>query len=213
MNVVLFGAPGSGKGTQADKISEFLSVKKISLGDLLRKEVKAETLLGKEVKNYMDKGALAPDELVARIIEQNLNSSGFLLDGYPRNLQQAEKLDDILKKQQKELDMCIHFVVGSQMVIDRLSQRRVCSDCGVNYHLTNMPSKKEGLCDSCGGQLTQRKDDHTEVIKKRWDVFSAESKQVLDFYRGKNNLVEVNAEGDASEVLAIVKEKICLQNR
>jgi len=210
MNVVLFGAPGSGKGTQADKISKLLSIKKISLGDLLRKEVKEESALGKEVKNYMDKGMLAPDELVSRVIEQNLNDSGFLLDGYPRNLQQAEKLDDILSQQNKILDICIYFIVGQQAVIDRLSQRRVCPDCGVNYHLVNMPPKSQGLCDSCGGKLIQRRDDQPEVISKRWDVFSGENEKVVNFYRQKNKLVEIDAEGSADEVLLRVKEKICL---
>jgi len=208
MKIVLFGAPGSGKGTQAVMLSELLNLKKISLGDILREEVKKNSNLGQEVKSYMEKGALVPDEVVARVIEENINIKDFLLDGYPRNLSQAKELDKILEKNNSDIDSFIYLDVEQQLVVDRLSKRRVCKACGALYHLVNLPPEKEGICDKCGSELIQRKDDNPEVIKNRWEVFSAESRKILDFYQSKGKLVTVDGNGDKDEIFERIKNKL-----
>ncbi len=208
MNVVLFGAPGSGKGTQAALISDYLSLGRVSLGDMLREEVKKDSTLGREVKAYMESGALAPDELVARVIEKNLDGENFLLDGYPRNLNQAENLESILKGRGRKVDSCIYLKVSQETAVDRLSKRRICKNCGANYHLINMPPRKEGVCDLCGGELVQRKDDSPDVIKKRWKVFSAESRQILNFYRDRGTLLEIAADGDKDSVFEKIRSRL-----
>ncbi len=207
MNVVLFGAPGSGKGTQAPDLAALTNAKTISLGDMLRAEVKADSDLGKEVKGYMEKGLLAPDELVSRVIEENI-ADGFILDGYPRNLLQARTLDEILAKKGLSLDKCLYFSVDERTVVERLSKRRVCKQCGKLYHLVNMPSKIEGVCDVCKGELYQRKDDNAEVIKKRWEVFLQEGSKVVDYYKEQNKLLSVDARDDKDVVLERIKAQL-----
>ncbi len=208
MKVILFGAPGSGKGTQAVMLAKELNLKKISLGDILREEVKKESSLGQEVKSYMEKGLLVSDELVSRVIEENIDSGDFILDGYPRNLAQAQKLEEILKKKNTDMDVFIYLNVDEQTIIDRLSKRRICHECNANYHLENMPPKEEGICDSCGGELAQRKDDTPDVIKKRWEVFSRASQEILDFYKGREKLIEVKAQGDKDEIFESIKKTL-----
>ena len=205
MKVILFGAPGSGKGTQATDLSIYLNADKISLGDILRSEVKKNSELGKEVKGYMEKGLLVPDEVVSRVIEEAISNKNFVLDGYPRNLSQAEKLDSIFEKKSVELDAFICLDVDENTIIDRLSKRRVCRQCGALYHLENMPSKKEGICDLCGGELFQRDDDKPEVIKKRWEVFCKENQSLLDFYESKGKLIKIDARDSKDEVLERIK--------
>jgi len=206
MNIILFGSPGSGKGTQAVMLSDVLNIRKISLGDILREEVKKESSLGLEVKSYMERGVLVPDELVARVIEENINNEDFILDGYPRNAQQAEKLDEILSKKQKAIDAFIYLDIDKQTIIDRLSKRRVCKDCGANYHLETMPSKIENVCDFCSGSLTQRKDDSPEVINKRWEVFIEETQKILDFYQDKKKLIKVDGRGDKADIFERIRQ-------
>ncbi|MEI8350356.1 MAG: adenylate kinase [Candidatus Omnitrophota bacterium] len=208
MKIILFGAPGSGKGTQAVVMSDYWHLKKISLGDILREEVKQDSNLGKEVKQYMEKGLLVPDELVSRLIEEHITSDAFILDGYPRNLHQATVLEGIFKKKGITVDAFIYLEVDEKAIVDRLSQRRVCKNCGTNYHLKNMPSKKDGICDACGHELIQRKDDTSAVIKKRWEVFITESKSILDFYKAQDKLVAVDGRGNKDEVFARVKNKL-----
>jgi len=208
MKIVLFGAPGSGKGTQAVMLSEHLGVKKISLGDILREEVKKDSQIGKEVKNYMESGALVPDEVVASVIEESIKLEGFVLDGYPRNLGQAEKLEEILKKGNNDIDLFIYLDVDEQIISDRLSKRRICKACGTNYHLVNMAPKQDGVCDKCSGELIQRKDDNPEVIKKRWEVFSSESQKILDFYRNREKLIAVEGRGDRFQIFERIKEAL-----
>ena len=207
MNVVLFGAPGSGKGTQAPDLAALINAKTISLGDMLRDEVKADSDLGKEVKGYMEKGLLAPDELVSRVIEENI-TDGFILDGFPRNVAQAKTLDDILQKKGLALDKCLYFSVDEKTVVERLSKRRICRQCGKLYHLVNMPSKKEGICDVCGGELYQRKDDNAEVIKKRWEVFLQEGSKVVDYYKQQDKLLSVDARDHKDVVLERIKAQL-----
>ena len=208
MRVILFGSPGSGKGTQAMLLADFLGVRKISLGDILRGEVKKNSSLGQEVESYMERGALVPDELVSRVIEENVNNSDFLLDGYPRNLDQAKKLDEILTRKNSDIDRVVYLDIDEQTIVDRLSKRRVCKSCGANYHLVSLPSKKDGICDKCGSQLTQRKDDDPQVIKKRWSVFTDEANKILEFYQDKNKLVKVDGRGDIKEIFERVKQEL-----
>lgn len=208
MRVILFGSPGSGKGTQAMLLADALGVKQISLGDILREEVKKKSDLGQEVKSYMERGALVPDKLVSRVIEENVDGGGFLLDGYPRNLDQAKELDEILKRKSSAIDSVIYLDIDEQTIIDRLSKRRVCKSCGANYHLKSLPSKKEGICDRCGNELVQRKDDDPQVVKKRWAVFIEEVDKILDFYQKKRKLVKVNGRGGIKEVFKRVKQEL-----
>lgn len=208
MRVLLFGSPGSGKGTQAMLLADFLNVRKISLGDILREEVKKNSDLGREVKNYMESGTLVPDELVSRVIEEYIDKRGFLLDGYPRNLSQAEKLDKILDKKGIDINSVIYLDIDEQIIIDRLSQRRVCKSCGANYHLVSLPAKKEDVCDRCSSELIQRSDDDPEVIKKRWQVFSQEVNKILDFYQKKNKLVKIDGRGEIGEVFERIKKEL-----
>jgi len=208
MKIILFGAPGSGKGTQATVLSEHFKLKKISLGDIFREEVKKDSKLGKEVKSYMEKGLLVPDELVSRVVEENVNEDNFLLDGYPRNINQAKTLDEILKKQGNDIDLFINLEVDEKTIIDRLSKRLVCKKCGANYHLINMPPKKANVCDKCSSELIQRKDDTPTVIKKRWEVFLKENKSLLDFYQKKGKLMIIDARGNKDDVFARIKQKL-----
>ncbi len=208
MRVILFGSPGSGKGTQAMLLADALGVKKISLGDILREEVKKNSDLGQEVKSYMERGALVPDQLVSRVIEENVDKGGFLLDGYPRNLDQAKELDEILKRKSSDIDSVIYLDIDEQTIVDRLSKRRVCKSCGANYHLESLPSKKESICDRCGNELVQRKDDDPQVVKKRWAVFIEEADKILDFYQKKNKLIKVNGRGGIKEVFERVKQEL-----
>ena len=208
MRVILFGSPGSGKGTQATLLADFLGIRKISLGDILRGEVKKNSSLGQEVKSYMERGALVTDGLVSRVIEENVDNSGFLLDGYPRNLDQAKRLEEILTSKNSDIDRVVYLDIDEQTIVDRLSKRRVCKSCGANYHLVSLPSKKEGICDKCGSQLTQRKDDDPQVIKKRWSVFTDEANKILEFYKDKNKLVKVDGRGDIKEIFERIKQEL-----
>ncbi|MCF7916396.1 MAG: adenylate kinase [Candidatus Omnitrophica bacterium] len=208
MRIIIFGAPGSGKGTQAEMLAKEFSLEKISLGDILREEVKKDTDLGKEVKQYMDKGELVPDQTVKNVIDANLAKDNFILDGYPRNGQQARTLDDILEKRDSSIDAFIYLEVSRDTIVDRLSKRRVCKNCGANYHLDTMPPEKDNICDRCEAKLVQRDDDNPEVIKKRWDVFLANSKGVFDFYKEKGVFISVDGDKDKEKVFDQVKEKL-----
>ena len=208
MRVILFGSPGSGKGTQAMLLADFLGVRKISLGDILREEVKKNSSLGQEVKSYMERGTLVPDELVSRVIEENIDNSGFLLDGYPRNLDQAKRLEEILTGKNSDIDRVIYLDIDERTIVDRLSKRRVCKSCGANYHLVSLPSKKEGICDKCGSQLTQRKDDDPQVIKNRWSIFTDEVNKILEFYQDKNKLVKIDGRGDIKKIFERIKQEL-----
>lgn len=209
MNIILFGSPGSGKGTQAKMLSEYFKLKRISLGDILREEASKDSDLGKEIKKYMQKGHLVPDGLVSRLIEENIDEEDFILDGYPRNLNQAIKLEEILKRKSLQIDSFIYLDIDEKTVTDRLSKRWVCKKCGANYHL-NISSQKY-RCDLCKGELVQREDDSPQVIKNRWELFLKENRKLLDFYRSKNKLVEIEGRGSIEEVLRRVKEKLKCQ--
>ncbi|MCF7873035.1 MAG: adenylate kinase [Candidatus Omnitrophica bacterium] len=208
MRLILFGAPGSGKGTQADILAKEFDLSKISLGDILRQEVKKDSDLGARVKQYMDKGELVPNDTVKEVIDANLIDDNFILDGYPRNRKQAETLDSILREKIRSIDAFIYLDVNRDIIVDRLSKRRVCKKCGANYHLDTMPPKKDSICDNCGSELVQRDDDKPDVIKKRWDVFIENSKGIFDFYKQKGVFISVDGDKKKEEVFEQVKEKL-----
>ncbi|OQX88405.1 MAG: adenylate kinase [Candidatus Omnitrophica bacterium 4484_70.2] len=200
MNLVLLGAPGSGKGTQAESLSNYFKIRKIVLGDILREEVKKGSFLGEKVKEFMEKGELVPDEIVNEVVKAHINSKGFVMDGYPRNLAQAENLDMILKEKKLHLDKVIYLDVRKETAVERLSGRRICKKCGAIFHIRNMPPKNEGICDFCGGPLYQREDDFPEVIKRRWEIFEKEVKVIIDYYKKQDKIIFLVADKDKEEV-------------
>lgn len=208
MNLVLLGPPGAGKGTQAKVLSKDLNLPHISTGDMLRDAASRETPLGKKAKEYMAKGELVPDKLVTDIVKDRLLNgdvkSGFILDGFPRTFEQAKMLDATLAKINKRLDIVLYFKTPLQTCISRLSGRRVCKKCGANFHIKNIPPKKEGVCDYCQGELYQRKDDAEETVRRRWSVYMEETTPLIDYYRRTGLLEEVSGDldvGDLNNVL------------
>lgn len=205
MNIILLGPPGAGKGTQSVRLAQELSLPHIATGDLLRKNVKEGTELGKEAKGFMDKGLLVPDELVARMLKQRMSNvdvrNGFILDGYPRNLKQAETLDTLLKELNMTIDLVIDLDSSESVIIQRLTGRLVCSGCGANFHIKNMPPKKEGVCDRCQGKLYQRTDDNEETVRKRLEVYRKETSSLIKYYESKRKLHRLSADGEAGAVL------------
>lgn len=185
--IVLLGPPGAGKGTQAALLAKELKLQHISTGEILREEVAQGTELGRKAKAYMDRGELVPDELVIAMLRERLDSgSGFILDGFPRTIAQAEALERMVR-----LDRVLNIHLSEEEVVRRLSARRVCKSCGRNYNLVSNPPKVEGRCDSCGGELFQRDDDKPEVIRRRYRVYQEETAPLKDFYRERGLLVEV----------------------
>lgn len=206
MRIILLGPPGAGKGTQAKVLSEKLNIAHISTGDLLRRNVKENTKLGNLAKQFMEKGELVPDDLVTEMLIDSINSfkpkNGFILDGYPRNIAQAETLDEILNKRScRHSYFVIYLDTSEPVIIQRLSGRRVCSVCGANYHLKNMPPKRDLICDKCGSNLYQRTDDQEETIKKRLDVYLKQTASLIGYYEKKKKLYHVSADDEADIVL------------
>ena len=196
MKLILLGPPGAGKGTLAEMLEERKGLSHISTGDLLRKEVKENTSLGKEAKRFMEKGLLVPDALVVEVLKKNLNlDRGFVLDGFPRNINQAEMLEE----NGIDIDLAINLRVRDSTVISRLSGRRICSKCGKIYHLVNMPPQKRGICDICGGVLFQREDDKEDVIRRRLEIYRKENEGVIGYYADRLKLKEVDANAEAEE--------------
>jgi adenylate kinase len=217
VKLVLLGPPGAGKGTQAKVLSEKLDIPHIATGDMLRDAVSKGTSLGKEAKGYMVKGELVPDDLVIAIVKETLTSGevekGFILDGFPRTLKQAQMLDDTLEGIGKSLDVVLYFKTSVEKSISRLGGRRVCKKCGANFHVKNIPPKKEGICDHCGEELYQRKDDNEETVKRRWSVYAEETAPVISYYKKKGALREVSGDLDVAELNKILtalfqKEKL-----
>ena len=204
MRVVLLGPPGAGKGTQATGIEERYNIVHISTGDIFRKNVKEGTPLGKQAKAYMDKGELVPDELVIALVEDRLKqddcANGYLLDGFPRTVFQAEAME----KLGIDVDKVVDIQVGRDVLITRATGRRVCKKCGETYHISFRPTKVEGVCDKCGGVVAHRADDQEETVARRIDVYLNETAPLVDYYEKKGNIVHVNGEQDA----AVVQEEI-----
>lgn len=206
MRIILLGPPGAGKGTQAKILAKELNLPHISTGDLLRQNVSEDTDLGRKAKGYMNKGLLVPDDLIKEMLVLRFSKpdvrAGFILDGYPRNLNQAQTLDEILDQLKLGIDMVIDLKTSESVIVQRLSGRLVCSACGLNFHIKNMPPKKHLTCDACGGKLYQRSDDREETIKKRLAVYLKESSGLLKYYRERKKLYDLSGDEDAQVVLA-----------
>lgn len=205
MRMILLGPPGAGKGTQAKTLAQRLGLPHISTGDLLRQNVSQGTNLGKQAKDFMNRGALVPDELVTQMLNERVTrpdtEKGFILDGYPRNINQAMALDDMLKKRDAAIDIVIYLDSSEPIIIQRLSGRLVCSACGANFHATNMPPKVNMICDNCQGKLYQRSDDKPETIKNRLRVYLEESSPLIQYYNDKHKLHRLSADEDKDAVL------------
>ena len=204
MNIVLLGAPGAGKGTQAQKLVEEFGVAHISTGDLLRAAVKAGTKLGVKAKSYMDNGQLVPDAVTVGIVKERLAKDdckkGFILDGFPRTTSQAVSLDAILRDLGIKLDGVINIAVPDEELIKRTTGRQICRSCGATYHVTFKPSKVKNVCDKCGGELYQRDDDKVETVKKRLSVYAAQTKPLIDYYKNSNLYIEIDGKQSMEDV-------------
>lgn len=206
MRIVLLGPPGSGKGTQAKFIVDKFGIPHISTGDIFRKNIKEETPLGIKAKSYIDKGQLVPDELTIEIVEDRLKQDdckdGFMLDGFPRTVGQAEALTKVLENAGESLDHVINIDVASEALIDRLTGRRVCLTCGASFHMVFNPPKKEGICDYCNAELVHRADDNIETVSSRLQVYSDQTKPLIEYYESKGLLRSINGEQDIDKVFA-----------
>lgn len=210
MKIIMLGAPGAGKGTQAKMIAEKYSIPHISTGDIFRANIKNGTELGKEAKSYMDKGELVPDELTVRILLDRVANddckNGYVLDGFPRTIPQAKVLDEELSKTGDSIDFAIDVDVPDENIIKRMSGRRACLTCGATYHIVHVPPKKDGICDKCGSELVLRDDDKEETVKNRLGVYHQQTQPLIDFYKEKNILKSVDGTVEMMEVFeSIVK--------
>ena len=208
MKIIMLGAPGAGKGTQAKKIAEKYEIPHISTGDIFRANIKNGTELGNKAKNYMDQGLLVPDELVVDLVVDRVKqedcTNGYVLDGFPRTIPQAEALDTALAAIGEKIDYAINVEVPDENIIRRMSGRRACVACGATYHLVHIPPKSEGLCDTCGSELILREDDKPETVEKRLNVYHDQTQPLIDYYTKKNVLVEVDGTVDMADVFAAI---------
>ena len=205
MNIILLGAPGAGKGTQASKIVDAYNLPHISTGDIFRENIKNQTPIGLLAKSYIDKGALVPDEVTCKIVEERISradcKNGYMLDGFPRTIAQAEALDKITN-----IDLVINIDVDFSLLLDRLCGRRVCKDCGESYHITRLNG--ETKCSRCGGELYQRKDDNPETVQSRLDVYNAQTAPLIEYYTNKGVIFNVDGSTTPEEVNAKVSAKL-----
>ncbi len=208
MNIILLGAPGAGKGTQAEKICEHLNIPTISTGNIIREALKTGTEMGLKAKSFMDAGQLVPDEVVIGIIKDRLAEddckNGFILDGFPRTIPQAEALDTM----GVVIDKVIDIEVPDERIIGRMSGRRVCGSCGASYHLEYKVPKKDGVCDLCAGALVQRKDDHPDTVKARLEVYHSETEPLKDYYSKQNKLAVVEGQEEIADTTALVFKEL-----
>jgi adenylate kinase len=204
MRLVFLGAPGVGKGTQAEMVAAKLAISKISTGDLLRTGVAKKTSLGLEAQQYMTRGELVPDNVVIGLVAEKIGSpecgKGFILDGFPRTILQADALSGILQKQEAVLDRVMYFVIPREEVVRRLSGRRSCSTCSAVYHIDYVPPKQEGRCDECGAALVQRSDDKRETVESRLMVYEEQTSPLIDYYKEKDVLAELDGTGTVEDV-------------
>jgi adenylate kinase len=214
VRLVLLGAPGAGKGTQAKKLIEKYGIPQISTGDLLRAAVADQTALGVEAKSYMDKGELVPDSVVLGMVEERLQQDdckdGYILDGFPRNTAQAEALDEMLEKLGMPLDAALSVDVPMDDLMKRLTGRRTCKECGQMYNIHFSAPDSEGACDKCGGELYQRDDDQEATISKRLEVYEEQTAPLIDYYGGKGILKSVSGTGDIDGIFASIQETLSL---
>ncbi len=208
MNIIMLGAPGAGKGTQAAVLSEHFGIPTISTGNMIREALKNGTEMGLKAKSFMDEGKLVPDEVVIGIVKERLTGDdckeGFILDGFPRTIPQAEALDAM----GVDIQFVINIDVPDERIINRMSGRRVCENCGRPYHLVNLKPKKDGVCDDCGGTLVQRKDDHPDTVLARLDVYHKETEPLADYYRKQGKLVNVEGQDVVDETTALILRAI-----
>ncbi len=204
LRLVLVGPPGAGKGTQASRLSADYGVPHIATGEMLRENVREETELGKKAKRYMDRGELVPDELIIEMVRERLtgsdSDSGFILDGFPRTVPQAEALEQLLDELEKPLQLVLRMAIDEDEVLRRITGRRVCEDCGETYHVEMDPPRQEGVCDECGGRLVQREDDSEEIVRERLDAYREQTEGVVSFYEERGLLHHVDAEGEVDAV-------------
>ena len=196
MKIIMLGAPGAGKGTQAKKIAEKYAIPHISTGDIFRANIKNGTELGQKAKGYMDQGLLVPDELVVDLVADRVKQgdckNGYVLDGFPRTIPQAEALDHALAEMGEKMDYAINVEVPDENIVNRMSGRRACVDCGATYHIVYAPTKEDGVCDKCGGSLILRDDDKPETVKKRLGVYHDQTQPLIDYYTNAGILKEVD---------------------
>jgi adenylate kinase len=210
LNLVLLGPPGAGKGTHAAVLSKQASIAHISTGDMLREAIRAAAPLGLKAKEFMDRGALVPDDLVVDLVRERLAKKdakkGFILDGFPRTSQQAESLDAALSEMKMPLDLAVYFKTSVEVIIRRLSGRRICSKCGKTYHMVNFKPRIQGICDDCGADLMQRPDDHEEVIENRLKAYEKQTSPLIDYYKKKKVLAEVSGDLEVDDLNAALDE-------
>jgi len=205
MNIVLLGSPGVGKGTYAGRISKIYNIPQISTGDMFREAIKNKTEIGLKAKEYIDKGELVPDDVTIGIVDERLKQdeckNGFMLDGFPRTIVQADALSDIIN-----IDKVLNFTASDEVIIDRLSGRRVCKSCGAIFHIRNIVPKVEGVCDKCGGEVYQREDDKPESVKKRLNVYKNQTAPLIGYYNEKGILAEIDANKPFEQVDEIIAD-------
>lgn len=212
MRIVLLGAPGAGKGTQALLLADKLKVPHVSTGDIFRSNIVNGTKLGKKAKEYIDRGELVPDEVTVDIVKDRLekpdSNDGFILDGFPRTIFQAERLDEILKAMDTALDFVVNIDVADEHIIERLSGRRVCPGCGASYHITHNPPAKPGICDKCKKEIIQREDDKEETILNRLKTYHIQTEPLIDYYRKQDKLLSVDGRQDIEEIAGNILKAI-----
>lgn len=210
MKIIMLGAPGAGKGTQAKKIAAKYEIPHISTGDIFRANIKNGTELGKKAKTYMDQGLLVPDELVVDLVVDRVNQddckNGYVLDGFPRTIPQAEALTEALEKMGQKVDFAIDVNVPDENIVKRMGGRRACVTCGATYHMVYAPTKKEGICDTCGGELILRDDDKPETVQKRLNVYHDQTQPLIDYYTSQGILRTVDGTVDIDDVFRAITE-------
>jgi len=210
MNVILLGPPGAGKGTQAKMLVEEYQIPQISTGDILRAAVKEGSPLGKEAKACMDKGELVPDSVVIGIVEERIQqpdcAKGYMLDGFPRTVPQAEALDGMLKNLSSQIDHVVSIEVANEELVGRLTGRRTCRDCGVGFHVMFDPPEQEGVCDKCGGELYQRDDDNVETVTSRLEVYESQTLPLIDYYKAQEKIRPIDGVGEIKEIFGRVTQ-------
>lgn len=208
MQLVLLGPPGAGKGTQAVKLAEKYHIPHISTGDIFRMNIKEGTALGEKVKGYLDRGELVPDEMVLELIKDRLGEddckNGFLLDGFPRTVFQAEKFDEYLMQKGLGITKVININVSEEVLMERMSGRRVCKNCGATYNTKNMPPKKDGICDLCGGEVYQRVDDKEETVRNRFEIYECQTKPLVEYYERTGNILHLDGTIGLENVFAAI---------